>query len=570
MAAAATTDGAAAGAPPSPAVAAAVLSPRERALAMAPLLPDCCGACGRVPAPLRCAGCRALVYCSPGCQRADWREHKARCQHAQTAWGSMEPSSALPAPDPESDAWHVQMRDMPRPALLATLRSSSAPARVAVAMRAVAHCDAPLVDFLMSNGAGIGITPTARPSGLGDLQDETLLGHASIACSLPQPPDRLRRVFDTWRVLVLHTPVAALERPALRGLADSPSSMLAYVCTYFARTLMDDAVAALIERGVTVHDHLPTGTLPLLRAVTTGTAGAVRALLAAGASAVTRYADGSTPLHALAIAERPEAAEKVRLLVAHGADVEARTTPRAVTPLGLAAAERTGSLRAFDALLELGADARALGEARHGMQIQPSGAPMMFCTPLHAAARDNNTAAVRRLLAPSLRHVVDLQARAQGNPAAPGTQMAGATPLHFAAASGAVSGKAGAGALELLLEAGADVLAADANGRPPLAYAISASQLDSVRALLRAGAVPDQRTLDTAQSEAECTVWSQERARFDALGSTGVDPGPALVAAASDIQELLLSVTVRPPGAGGGAGGGSVNGGGGGEGGGSC
>jgi hypothetical protein len=56
---------------------------QERAAALEHLTwPDRCAGCGAVPdPPLRCAGCRALVYCSPGCQRADWAEHKSRCEY---------------------------------------------------------------------------------------------------------------------------------------------------------------------------------------------------------------------------------------------------------------------------------------------------------------------------------------------------------------------------------------------------------------------------------------------------------------------------------------------------------
>ena len=43
-----------------------------------------CAACGATGQGLsRCAGCRAVRYCGPECQRSDWRRHKASCRAAQ-------------------------------------------------------------------------------------------------------------------------------------------------------------------------------------------------------------------------------------------------------------------------------------------------------------------------------------------------------------------------------------------------------------------------------------------------------------------------------------------------------
>jgi hypothetical protein len=51
-----------------------------------------CAVCGAANtsdgAKLRkCAGCRAVRYCSPACQKAHWREHRAACKAAQQAQG---------------------------------------------------------------------------------------------------------------------------------------------------------------------------------------------------------------------------------------------------------------------------------------------------------------------------------------------------------------------------------------------------------------------------------------------------------------------------------------------------
>jgi hypothetical protein len=51
---------------------------------------DVCACCGAAKASgsaklRRCAGCLAVRYCSPACQKAHWREHRAACKAAQGA-----------------------------------------------------------------------------------------------------------------------------------------------------------------------------------------------------------------------------------------------------------------------------------------------------------------------------------------------------------------------------------------------------------------------------------------------------------------------------------------------------
>lgn len=243
-------------------------------------------------------------------------------------------------------------------------------------------------------------------------------------------------------------------------------------------------MTALIERGV---DVIAACTVlfecnPMHRAVVYGTAATVGVLLEADAPPTVRsggdHDDTLQLLHALACDERPHAAEKARLLVAAGADIEARNS-NGLTPLGEAAA--TGSPRVCDALLLLGANPAVLGEAaRVGWDVR--------LTPLHLAAAHNDTALVKRLL----RHagVVDVDARTR--PARPGHPdderiMAGCTPLHIAALRGSVGSRGRRGALELLLDAGADAHALDDAGRAPLLRAVGMSMPEAVRVLLGRG-----------------------------------------------------------------------------------
>ena len=38
-----------------------------------------------------CSGCRAVRYCGPGCQKADWRAHKAACRELQARQAARAP-----------------------------------------------------------------------------------------------------------------------------------------------------------------------------------------------------------------------------------------------------------------------------------------------------------------------------------------------------------------------------------------------------------------------------------------------------------------------------------------------
>ncbi len=52
-------------------------TPEEAAL-VAAIGESCCDKCGK-PTKQGCSGCRAAIYCSKECQKADWKQHKQTC-----------------------------------------------------------------------------------------------------------------------------------------------------------------------------------------------------------------------------------------------------------------------------------------------------------------------------------------------------------------------------------------------------------------------------------------------------------------------------------------------------------
>ena len=254
-------------------------------------------------------------------------------------------------------------------------------------------------------------------------------------------------------------------------------------------------VRQLLAAGAAVNDADAEGTTPLHWAVWADDLPTVEALLGGGASATARNTFTLTPL---AIASEHGNAAIVRRLLQAGAQAE---DVNAAGETVLMTAVRSGSLETVRLLIEAGAQVNAVE-------------PQLRLTPLMLAARMDDGAdsgsIVRLLIAKGAS--IEARTRVGTKPAArpPGTgggshgvgivrsgvppqgeqqpTPGGMTPLLFAARDGALH------AARALVEAGADLNAADPNGMPPLLMAITNAQIAVAQLLVDKGA--DVRVAD--------------------------------------------------------------------------
>jgi ankyrin repeat protein len=253
----------------------------------------------------------------------------------------------------------------------------------------------------------------------------------------------------------------------------------------------DLAIAeALLAAGANIGATNLFGIAPVYIAADHGNSAIVRRLLDAGADVNTTDGTGDTALMA---AVRAGDVETVRLLVDRGAQVDAAEPELGHTALMWAA--RTDDARLVELLIARGASIEArtrvgarpavrppgAGGGSHGVGIVRSGVPPQGeqlptpggMTPLLFAARDGGLAAARALV----------DAGADMNAADPN----GMTPFMMAITNNQLA------VAQLLLERGADVHAADWYGRTPLWAAVEIRNLD-----LRSGATDNGVDRDAA------------------------------------------------------------------------
>jgi len=231
------------------------------------------------------------------------------------------------------------------------------------------------------------------------------------------------------------------------------------------------AVQTLLQQRVDVNAPEVDGTTALHWAVRNDDTALVDRLIRAGANARAANRYGVTPLYLACV--NGNAAIIERLLTA-GADVNSVSSEGETA---LMTASRTGKVDAVKVLLAHGADVNAK-ESWHGE------------TALMWAVAQKHAAAARELIAKG----ADVNARSTANkwerqqsaePREKWLPLGGLTPLEFAARQGCVD------CIPVLLDAKADVNAADPDGITPLLSAIINGHYDAAALLVEKGANPN-------------------------------------------------------------------------------
>jgi ankyrin repeat protein len=326
--------------------------------------------------------------------------------------------------------------------------------------------------------------------------------------------------------------ILIISTGALVGAAEDPALVRA------ARAGDTRAVVALIQQKVDVNAVAIDGTTALHWAVRAEDIEIADALIRAGAQVKTASRHGVTPLY---LAADLGNAAMIRRLIAAGADANGADISGDTV---LMAAVRSGNIDAVRALLDAGAQVN-------------TAEPQVGHTGLMWAVRENHPEIVSLLLARGAS--LELKTRTGARPAVrpPGAgggshgvgivrggvppqgeqppTPGGMTALSFAAREGRLE------AARLLIDAGADVNAREANGISPLVMAITNRHTPVAALLLARGADPN-----AADWWGRTPLWSAVDMRNLDLDSrtlaNGVDRGPvlelieALIAKGADVN----------------------------------
>jgi ankyrin repeat protein len=268
-------------------------------------------------------------------------------------------------------------------------------------------------------------------------------------------------------------------------------------------------VRALLANGADANARAADGSTPLIYAAHFGDGGSVQALLGAKGDPNITNRYGIGPMHEAAL--RADAG-LLKALIDAGAEVDL-ALPQGETPLMLAS--RTSGVDAVRLLIARGAKVNVVERWQGETAL------------MYAAAHDRGEVAAALIAAgadvnartpltdlpdrkPSVRYFVEIP-------------MAGLTPVMFAARHGAVS------ALRVLIKAGADLDAKTPEGFSPVVIALDNLHFDAAKVLVEAGASANGGGL---------FALVEARNRVNYVGEYQVPTGPE---SSLDVLKLMLS-----------------------------